>query len=485
VTISGSLSSAMSGLAAASRAADIVSSNIANAMTPGYGRREINLTARQAGSVGQGVQYSGVQRMANQIVITDRRSAEANLGNSSARAAFYRKIEGSIGVPDGSGSLSARIAAFDTAMISAASRPDSEARLLQIADTGRAVANHLASASKDIQTARSRADDQIGQDVKFINETLVRVSELNGTIRKVTGGGGDASALMDQRQRAIDAISSIIPLREIPREQGTVALVTASGGMLLDGAPAVLGFSPVGVISPEMTLSSGALSGLTLNGRAIPTGNSNSPIDGGSLAANFAVRDDLSVSAQSKLDAIARDLVSRFQDSAVDPSLTPGSAGMFTDGGAAFDPLNEIGLAGRLTLNALADPQQGGQLWRLRDGIGAAAPGPASDSTLLSAMQQALNDQREPASGDFMTGTKSFATLVSDYISTVSTQRLSAESETSFSQGKVDSLVMVELSEGVDTDAELQKLLLIEQAYTANARVMQIADEMLKTLIGL
>jgi flagellar hook-associated protein 1 FlgK len=84
-----------------------------------------------------------------------------------------------------------------------------------------------------------------------------------------------------------------------------------------------------------------------------------------------------------------------------------------------------------------------------------------------------------------MTGTKSFATLVSDYISTVSTQRLSAESETSFSQGKVDSLVMVELSEGVDTDAELQKLLLIEQAYTANARVMQIADEMLKTLIGL
>jgi flagellar hook-associated protein 1 FlgK len=44
---------------------------------------------------------------------------------------------------------------------------------------------------------------------------------------------------------------------------------------------------------------------------------------------------------------------------------------------------------------------------------------------------------------------------------------------------------MVELSEGVDTDAELQKLLLIEQAYTANARVMQIADEMLKTLIGL
>ena len=39
MTLSGSLSSALSGLNAASRAAEIVSTNIANAMTEGYGRR--------------------------------------------------------------------------------------------------------------------------------------------------------------------------------------------------------------------------------------------------------------------------------------------------------------------------------------------------------------------------------------------------------------------------------------------------------------
>ncbi len=37
--------SALSGLTAASKASELVSSNIANATTPGYGRRALSLTA--------------------------------------------------------------------------------------------------------------------------------------------------------------------------------------------------------------------------------------------------------------------------------------------------------------------------------------------------------------------------------------------------------------------------------------------------------
>ena len=163
----------------------------------------------------------------------------------------------------------------------------------------------------------------------------------------MAGGGRDASALMDQRQQAIDQISAIVPLREIPREMGTMALVTSTGAMLLDGAPAELGFTPVGVIAPGMTMASGALFGITLNGRAVDVAGANSPIAGGSLAANFTIRDVLGVEAQAKLDAIARDLVERYQDPAVDPTLTPGQAGLFNDLGSAFDPANEVGLAQR------------------------------------------------------------------------------------------------------------------------------------------
>ena len=45
MTLSGSLSNALSGLTAAARAAEIVSANVANAMTPGYQKRELSLSS--------------------------------------------------------------------------------------------------------------------------------------------------------------------------------------------------------------------------------------------------------------------------------------------------------------------------------------------------------------------------------------------------------------------------------------------------------
>jgi flagellar hook-associated protein 1 FlgK len=36
---------------------------------------------------------------------------------------------------------------------------------------------------------------------------------------------------------------------------------------------------------------------------------------------------------------------------------------------------------------------------------------------------------------------------------------------------------------GVDTDAELQSLMLVEQAYAANARVLSVIDDLMKLLL--
>jgi flagellar hook-associated protein 1 FlgK len=44
-------------------------------------------------------------------------------------------------------------------------------------------------------------------------------------------------------------------------------------------------------------------------------------------------------------------------------------------------------------------------------------------------------------------------------------------------------LQAAELSGGVDTDDELQRLLRIEQAYAANARVMNVAEAMMDELM--
>ena len=122
-----------------------------------------------------------------------------------------------------------------------------------------------------------------------------------------------------------------------------------------------------------------------MNGLEIPTSGRNAPLAGGTLAAAFDVRDGLAVEAQTRLDAVARDFVERFQDPSVDTTLGLGDAGLFTDDGAAFDPSNETGLSGRIEVNALVVPASGGALWRLRDGLGAAAEGPVGENALLGA----------------------------------------------------------------------------------------------------
>lgn len=485
MSIASALGSALSGLTAASRAAEVVSSNVANAQTPGYGRREISLQARSIGGSGLGVSVIAINRRVDQVLINDRRLAEAGVGERDVRAAFLHQLEQAIGTPESEGSLGGRIGVLDAALIAAASRPESEARLLAVADAVRGVTVALADATTQIQTARSNADRNIATQVDTLNAALVQVADLNSTIRAYSGSGRDASSLLDKRQQIVDSIAAIVPLREVSRGDGQIALYAAGGAVLLEGKPSVLEFAPAGVIVPQMTVQSGGLSGLMLNGRPLAMTGNGSSVAGGSLAAQFAVRDDLAVQAQTRLDAVARDLVSRFADPAVDATVPPGDAGLFTDNGQAFVTVNESGLAGRLTLNASADPNQGGALWRLRDGLGATAPGPVGQSALLTRLGGALGAARPAASGGFMAGNRSFAALASDMLSGVSAQRISADSEVSFSQARFTALKEMELQGGVDTDQELQILLVVEQSYAANAKVIQSVDEMIKTLLGM
>ena len=74
------------------------------------------------------------------------------------------------------------------------------------------------------------------------------------------------------------------------------------------------------------------------------------------------------------------------------------------------------------------------------------------------------------------------AALTSD----VSEQALRYSSVNSSVIARRDVLANSELAvSGVDTDSELQDLLLIEQAYAANARVIQTVSEMIDRLLQL
>lgn len=484
MSISSSLSNAMSGLTASARAAEIVSSNVANSLTEGYGRRDLELVSASLAGRGAGVRMVGVNRNVDHLTIGERRLADADLGQASAQTDFLQRLEEILGRPDSENSLTSRIAGFESALIEAASRPDSETRLAATFMAANGLTDHFNGASDKIQDLRLSADQEIARQVSQLNEGLENIATLNQRIRSLIGTGQDASALMDQRQRQIDQIGTIVPLREVDRDHGQIALFTPGGAILLDGKAANISFGPVGEIVPEMTLGSGALSGLSLNGTPLATG-SDSSLAGGSLAGLFAVRDELAPTAQTRLDAVARDLIERFADAAVDPTLGATDAGLFTDSGTAFSAINETGLAGRLSINALVDPNLGGDLSKLRDGLGATIPGDSGDATLLLALADALTNTRVPASGGFIGAARSAVGLSGDFLSLVNLERNSAETHQSFALAQAETLKIIELQSGVDTDHELQQLLLIEQAYAANARVISSIDEMIQTLLGL
>lgn len=483
MSISGAFSNALSGLTASSRAAELVSSNVANAMTQGYGARSLELSTRTPGSAG--VRVEGVLRQVDEVLIGDRRLADAAAGYHGAQQQFLTDLEQVLGTPDQPGSLSGRLAQFEASLIEAAARPDSQTRQSAVLNAANSLTTHLNATSDHIQNARLNADQAIAEMVATLNAGLDDVQALNAKIQTAQARGADPSGLMDLRQQKIDALSPIVPFRQLPRENGAVALVTTGGAVLLDGKAARLDFTSVNMIVPEMTLAGGALSGLTLNGIPIDSAGERSLVAGGALAGQFAVRDQIAVTAQVRVDGFARDLLERFQDPALDATRAPGDPGLFTDAGATFAAVDEVALATRISVNAAVDPDQGGALWRLRDGLGAAAQGSVGDAALLNGLIDTFSTTRVPVSGGFSATSQSAAGLASELLSSVTSDRLQTETRLGFATSQQQALRQMELSQGVDTDAQMQKLMQIEQAYAANARVISTADEMIQTILAI
>ena len=477
--ISHALNNALSGLTASSQRAEVISSNLANIMTDGYARRELELSSKQVGDRGGGVEIGDVLRIVDRGVLADRRLADANLAGKETGTRYLARVEGLLGTEGDPNNLVARLSRFEQSLIQASADPASLLRLENSMHELSGLVDTLNVASDGIQELRLDADREIAGHVSDLNRSLLHVEQLNADISKSLAMGYDASALIDKRQTTIDNISTIVPVRELDRGNGTVALMTPTGEMLIDGPAKQFGFEPVNIVSAESSIAAGGLSGITLDGNPVDISDGIGKLAGGSLGAAFEARDKTLVEAQRGLDQFARDLIERFQDPAFDPTLAPGMPGLLTDGSAVFDPLNETGLASRLRINALADPDQGGQVTALRDGIGATATREVGDSTQINLWLSALSERRAASGAPDDTAVGHAARL----ISTTAQARIQGEDELAFAQARQDTLRHAELSNGVDSDQELQTLLLVEQSYAANAKVIETIDALMRRLM--
>ena len=478
MTIATTLSTALSGLSARNREAGVVSSNIANATTEGYARREVELSQRALG----GVRVEGVRRAEDVRLSAELRLAEAGRAGSDVARGALRRIERVIGSPDEPGSLGARVVALEAALTDAAADPGSEARLRAIAGALGDVSAGVNSAGRAVEAARTGAEAGIDADVRALNQELARVADLNVQISRGRAVGRDVNALLDQRRSAIDEVARIVPVRALERQDGMTTLIAEGGATLLESIrPAQIGFEAAGLVTAEMSVGAGSLGRVTVRGEAVDPSEPGGPLSGGTLGARLALRDATLPEIQSRLDAFAADLAGRMGPGGPDATLAPGDAGLLTDAGAAVPASPTPGLAGRLAVNAAVVPPSG-DLWRLRDGLGAAAPGPSGRSALLRGLADALA-RPDPAPSGFMPGARGASGLLAEVASGVASGRLGAEALGARAAASAEVLRQEERAQGVDTDAELQRLMEIERGYAAGVRVLRAADDMLARLL--
>lgn len=488
MSMSSALSNALSGLSAMSRTAEVASRNISNAGVEGYVRREVALGERVLAGRGAGVSVLGVSRAEDAMLTAERRRTESGAVRAEAEAGTTRALADAFGAVGSDDTLAIRLADFENALRGLAAGPESTTNQVGAVAAANGLARSMNAISTDARRLRMDADTEIKRQVDEVNDALSKIEKLNRDIQAELAGGREVTALLDERDRQVEIVNGIVPIRETRKADGTVSLLTPGGAALLEGRAQRLSFTPTPVITDAMSYEAGDLSGVSVLGRdGTPAAGGSPLLAGGALEAAFRARDETIPAFTRQIDGLARDLIERFQDLAVDPQAPPPAPlapGLFTDGGAPFDltadPDQETGLAGRLAVNdaVAADPT------RLRDGIVTLDPRSAASAELPNALLDALGEARSAGAGLAVPGQRDAGGFVIELSSTWAAEAARLEGTGALERGRVTLLAEAELSvEGVDTDAELGDLLAIEKAYAANARVVRAVDEMLRRIL--
>lgn len=482
MSLSSAINAARSGLQVSSLRAETVATNVANATTPGYVRRSINLSEIVLGGTSAGVRSDGVARASDTAIKAQRRELTSDVAQASVLASTWKSISDRIGSTSGGDGLFKTFADFETALSRAVATPESTSAAAGLLQAAQNITDELNNLSDMVTTQRAEADREIGNGVDVVNSALKEVERLNGRLSGINRNSSEAAALMDERQRVLDTIAEYLPIQSVERDHGTIDVLTTEGVFLVAGRARELQFAPSAAFGPNETLASGDLSGLTVDGvNLTPGAASFGAVSGGLFGALFNLRDQDLPALSQQLDTIASQLISRLSDDTIDPTKTPGDPGLFID----TDTLGGAGLAGRISINAAVDPGQGGALWRLRDGIGAAAPGAPGNQAILKGIFDAFTAVQAVGAAGFQ-GSFSATEMAAQIASNSGQARIYNESVLSSTETQYNILLEAEQSEtGVDIDNQLQDLMLIEQAYAANARVIEIAGQMINTLMEL
>jgi flagellar hook-associated protein 1 FlgK len=349
--MSTAMNSALSGLRVSQAQLDVVSQNIANADSVGYARRKVGVVQQVSADRTSGAQISGIERQLDKLVQRQLRIETAGAAYTDLKARAADEIDRLFGQPGQPGALDGAINAFTGALQQLVTSPaDITARAGVMAEA-RALAGTIAGLSNDMQALRERAEAQIADQVERANVALRQIVDTDRRIASNTRNGGSNAALLDERDRAIQELASLVDLRVVEQPNGTAAIFTSAGLQLSGAEPVTFAFDARGALSATslntadpVTRGVGTLKVVSASGVAVDVA-AGRLIRSGEMAAALELRDRTLVDAQARVDELAARLSSALSDRDPTVPVTTGTNAGFDI--ALADPLAPASLAMR------------------------------------------------------------------------------------------------------------------------------------------
>lgn len=491
LSVAGSIAS--ESLATISSQISTVSKNISGANTSGYTTKIPQLVTGFDGAA----EVSGVTRATDTALLKKLLQATAQQASASALSNGLTQIQNAVTAGATSAlntstdaSPAAAISALGAALQAFSASPANVTAANSVVSAAQTVAQSLNAATTATQQVREQADQGIATSVADINAILTQFQQVNTAIVQGTATGADVTNQLDQRDNLLTQLSGQIGVTTVLRPNNDMVLYTDSGVTLFETTPRSVSFQVSGLMAAGVTGNAVYVDGVPVTGPNAPLATQS-----GAIAGLAQLRDVAAPQFESQLDEIARGLVNTFAESDQTGGAAPTLPGLFTFAGATGLPSSAsvtTGLAGAIEVNANADPSRGGNPMLLRDG-GISSPGNAvyvynssgatNYATRIQQLITGLSASQNFVASAGLGSSMSVTGYAQASIGWLAAQQQQNDNTTSFQNAVLTQTQQAYSGEtGVNIDAQMTKMLALENSYQASAKMMTTIQDLYKTL---
>ena len=442
----------------------VTANNIANANTDGYHRQSVDYqtvgTEYTGGLLlGQGVTAADVVSAFDRYTEERLLSEHANYGYAETLSSGYEVLESMVAVT-GDGSLAGRLSDFLTAIDGLATTPWENSVRTQVLIDAESLATEFRRQAESLDDMLVSADEAVAGGATSVNGYLSEIASLNAQIASLEASGQTANDLRDQRGTLVDAVARQMGVETDEQADGTLTVFVAGHAVVQgDNARTLISEEDPNTGLQRIMLQDG---GVALN--------ITNQIQSGEIASQLEIRDSVVPALSAELDQIAYDLVTNFNSVHATGYDLNGNTG------------NDLFLAPAQVSGAAANMQLDTALVDNPDGLAASvdAAGLPGDGQVAIALGD-LADSLVAGNGS-MTLNEALSSFVGGLASDAAVAHAGLSLQTGITSAVEGTW---EARSAVSQEEEAINLLKYQDAYDAMARVLQVTQEMLDTLMSL